>query len=59
MPQGIKALEEQTVEIVNQPGREFYTAAFDAFQQRWFKERCGQYQTERRRAITATPMAAS
>ena len=43
MPQDVKALEERIVEKVHQAGREFYAAAFRAFQRRWVEQQRAHY----------------
>ena len=51
LAQDVKGLEEQIVEIVNEAGREFYGKVFVVFQERWLRERVGQYRAQRWRAI--------
>ena len=51
LPEDVKALEEQIIEVVNQAGREFYAAVFAAFQQRWLEQCREQYRAQRWRAI--------
>ena len=51
MPADVKALEERIIEKVRASGREFYTAVFGAFQQRWLQERRGDYTAVRWRTI--------
>jgi hypothetical protein len=51
LPEDVKVLEEQIVEVVNQAGRQFYAAAFAAYQQRWLQQRRAHYCAERWREI--------
>src|SRR5260370_1907256 len=57
MPQDVKTLEEQIVQIVNRAGQEFYAAVFAAFQQRWLEERRSDYTAVRWRTLNqVTPL---